>query len=270
MNITPLDIHPCFRRPFAEYKKNYDQFDRQGLRDFLLQARAGGLFEEVINRELATINANNFYESEYWTYRGFTLIASPLFVLTVDKVPHPPNTTIGTISSDAVILATSSHTTLDCYALPEGMVIDEFDKNLELTLQSRQTLSPEEPVYVDHRHQTVDLYSEIDGDYIIKAISPSWQRFAWSFDRHTLKPRNLASQDMSDDMAMTALEALVHIGNADSARIAESLLSAQSHYVRWKAFQVLNELAPQRARVHLHSFLNDSHPHIRRAAARAA
>ncbi|WP_460758756.1 HEAT repeat domain-containing protein [Lysobacter fragariae] len=157
----------------------------------------------------------------------------------------------------------------DRFAMPQDVRLDVLDPAKQLVATGSGMLQPGQTLVINGATDVYDFHSALPDCLVMKAMSPVKRDFTWSFDRSTLRAWNISSANQVDDQLMTALDALGNLGDAKVASTVERFLGAKSHHVRWKALQVLNELAPELALAAFEPFLNDPHPHIRAAANRA-
>jgi len=156
----------------------------------------------------------------------------------------------------------------DAYELPSSYDNAVFDSSAALNKINSSVAKSGQLLNLDSTKNVYDFKVERP-TLILEFKSTNIQALEWLFDRQTLKAVQANDADLRSTQLRVILNILGRLHYSAALPEIESLTSHPYHAVRWAAIQSLGRMSPPLAYEKLVAAQSDSHPHIRRAAAKS-
>lgn len=142
-----------------------------------------------------------------------------------------------------------------------------LDRHARLTLVEDVWLAPGTLIRLEAGQDVIEFSK---GQGVVAGLdSAPIHTTRWAYDRTSLAPVAVVVADARIGRIEHALQMLREIGNADDALGLEPLMRNHVHSVRWSAVRTAVQLGHPDGRLLVERALEDPHPHVRNAAAKA-
>lgn len=151
------------------------------------------------------------------------------------------------------------------YRLPEGFRNDVFDPSLKLERSDTVKVRQRELLALETNHFAYDFHVPHPFP-VLRFVSASQRPLEWLFSKSTLQAWQANDADLGSTQLRVAAYVLGKIAHHSSIEPLRRLAGHPHHAVRWAAIQNLGRLSRSEALTKIREAINDTHPHVRRAA----
>jgi hypothetical protein len=146
---------------------------------------------------------------------------------------------------------------------------DVLDRSCPLEVVPTQLLAPGDRVRLEAHRDVARYTADEQPAVLVRLTRNRVTRLRWYYDATTLIPAGAAGADSSSARLEHACALLVALNHTAAAPAVAALCEHPDHFVRWSAVCRTMELDPVLGRDLVRRAVADSHPHVRRAAARS-
>lgn len=157
---------------------------------------------------------------------------------------------------------------VDVYAEAADHPNDVFDRGRPLGAPERRTLRPGEVVPF-RAGRDCPLPVSCEPSFALQLLSRTVTRVQWVYDLKTLKAVRAVAADPAASRIEFAAQTLAELRGKHAADRLASLCDHPDHFVRWTALRSLTRVDFRAGVEKLRVAVDDPHPHVRNAAARA-
>jgi hypothetical protein len=247
-------------------------FDRERLTTFwqleepLAELVRAGAAARVMNEQLARLVVDPAFDGEWQTDelvlhrgRGFILSAS---------LHQQRSQYIHTMPYNGICVPMGQRSLRHhVFRIPANYDNNVFDPSVRLELVGSGETAPGKPLRLNTEHQVYDF--QFDGPVtMLQLTTAPFHMTEWLFSRDTLLAWQANDSSVRYSQLRVAAYVLGRLAHQSSLEPLSFLTTHPHHSVRWAAVQGLGRINRTVAVEKLQEAVSDSHPHVRRAAAR--
>lgn len=231
----------------------------------------------VIREFVETLAKDENYAPRAIFWDGYFVFQVGFYTLLIENVrmnkseksilsTEPANSLMAVVDRNSRIKMTK-------YRLPSDTDLEVFLPGIKVGKSYDTTLSADSGVFEINTGDILDYSASVDS-VVARIIQVNSKGFTWAIDKKTMSSSFVSATSPAISRCEMALDLVQRLGPESigletSKKVIESFSDHQSHSVRWKAAQCMARLDGENALRMLRTMLDDIHPHIRDASARA-